>query len=250
MILEKAEIYPVKIYHGNVLEDPSFEEKDIHVLQDVIENLSPDTHSNLQKVQSRPAFTDTGLFLNNVEALNKVKEIFYDCCITLHEDKFPQFKGKLKVYDSIARGLVVNHNTTVQDTMSNHPWSYTGILVCRVPDNLPAGQGDMVFIDPLPATDHNDQFGITSKKGNLAIFPGWLKYRFRPIQYEQGIYDTVMFLVMNAMVVHTTTEEHLKTEIEKSRNSIFKDPHSEQVDDLMQLGPSPSNPGEIDIGDF
>jgi hypothetical protein len=250
MILERTDIYPIKIYHGNMLDDPNFEEQDIITLQDVIENLSPDTHSNLQRPQSMPAHTDTGLFLNNVAALNKVREIFHDCCLTLHEDKFPNFKGKLKIYDSIARGLVINHNTTVQETMSNHPWSYTGILVCRVPDNLSKGQGDLVFIDPLPASDHNDQYGINSEKGNLVVFPGWLKYRLRPIQIEQGTYDTVMFLVMNAMITHTTTEEHLKQELEKSKNTVMPALDNQSASDLNLLGPSTGVKGETDIGDF
>jgi hypothetical protein len=250
MILEKTDIYPIKVYHGNVLDDPNFEERDIIDLQDVIENLSPDTHANLQNPQSMPAHTDTGLFLNNVSALNKIKEIFHDCCLTLHEDKFPNFKGKLKIYDSIARGLVINHNTTVQETMSNHPWSYTGILVCRVPENLPNGQGDLVFIDPLPASDHNDQHGINSQKGNLVIFPGWLKYRLRPIKLEQGTYDTVMFLVMNAMVTHVTTEEHLKQEIEKSKHAVMAEIDAQAASDINLLGPSTGVSGETDIGDF
>jgi len=248
MILEKTEIYPVRLYFGNILDDGNITENDLITIQDVIENLSPDTHTNLHKPQSRPAITDTGLFYDNVAAINKVKKLFHDSCISLHEDKFPQFKGKLKVYDSVARGVVVNHNTTVLETMSNHPWTYTGILFCRVPPNLGQGMGDVVFQDPTPASDYNDLHGLFPVKGNISIFPGWLKYRFRPISIEQGAYDTIMMMVMNCMIVHTITEAELRAEQEK-RNAEA-DPHAAKVNELFQLGPQPKNPGEVDIGEY
>lgn len=244
MRLEKTDIYPTRVYFGNVLQESDITENDIINIQDVIENMSPNTHANLHKPQSRPATTDTGLFFDNVACINKVREVFHDCCISLHEDKFPNFKGHLKIYDSIAKGIVVNHNTTVQETMSNHPWSYTGILFVRVPPNLKQGDGDVVFQDPLPTSDYNDQHGLFPIKGNIAIFPGWLKYRFRPISVEQGTYDTIMMLVMNAMVVHTTTEDALQAARSEGEP---RDTNTEKATEIFQLGPT-GNPGEIDIG--
>lgn len=255
MNLNATEIYPVKIWHGNVLDDESeFTQDDIINLQDVIENLSPDTHGNLQKPQSPPAHTDTGLFLQPVRTIEKIKDIFHDAVISLHEHTYPQFKGKLKVYDSVARGFVLNHNTTINDTMSNHPWSYTAVLVCRTPENLEPGQGDLVFIDPLPTSDRNDKHGISSNKlGTIAVFPGWLKYRLSPISKEQGTYDTVMLLVMNAMVVHTQNEEALKEEI-KQYQVESAIPREEMLiseeGDVHQLGAISDTPSEVDISEI
>jgi hypothetical protein len=249
MSLEKAHIYPVEISHGNVLAE--FGDEAMIAFQEIIENTSPDTHGNLQKPQSEPAITDDGLFMHEVGSIKQLKEMFEQQAIELHESKFPNLKGKLRIYDSVAKGIVINHNTTVQQTMSNHPWTYTGILVCRVPPNLPRGQGDVVFIDHSPVSDLNDTYGLVTEKGNMTIFPGWLKYRLRPISLEQGTYDTVMMIIMNTMIVHETLNEHVEKETEKWRQEYNISSGDElDIDDLDHLGPSNTNPGEIDIGEI
>lgn len=250
MSLQKAHIYPITISHGNVLEDIG--EDGMIAFQEIIENTSPDTHGNLQEPQSEPAMTDDGLFLHDVNSIKQLKKMFEDQALAIHEETFPNLKGKLRIYDSIAKGIVINHNTTVQQTMSSYPWTYTGILMCRVPPNLPQGQGDVVFIDPKPVSEVNDSYGLVTEKGNMTIFPSWLKYRLRPISLEQGTYDTVMMIIMNTMITHETLDEHVERETEKWKQEMGNpEPMSNfDVDDIDHLGPTNANPGEVDIGEI
>ena len=254
MNLSLADIYPLKIAHGNL--SSTFTRDEFISIQDAIENTSHDTHDRLNKPQSLPAVTDDGLFLyKSHQALSRMKEIFHESCIEIHEAKFPHLKGKFNVYDSVCKGLIINSKTTVQDTMSNYPWHYTGIVIVRAPENLPRGQGDIVFIDPLPVSEKGDAAGINAVLGNMTIFPSWLKYRLRPIAFQEHQYDTVMMLVMNAFVVHDRLEDHQARENTRVQQSTEAQ--------AFQLGPSTQweevelgvkdqdqKPGEFDIGKF
>ena len=254
MNLELTDIYPVKIAHGTLIS--SFSRDDFITLQDAIENTSHETHDRLNKPQSLPAVTDDGLFLHeNHVALARMKKIFHESCIEIHESKFSNLKGKFNVYDSVCKGYIINSKTTVQDTMSNYPWHYTGIVIVRAPEKLPSGQGDIVFIDPLPVSEKGDAAGIKSVLGNIAIFPSWLKYRFRPIAFQEHQYDTVMMLVMNAFVTHERLEDFqakeknsLSSNAEASAFQLGPTGQREEVELHIQDGDQ--KPGEFDIGKF
>ena len=248
MSLEQAAIYPINISYGSLSD--KWEDSTFIKFQDIIENTSPDTHANLQKPQSEPAVTDDGLLLHDVLELKELKEIFEKECLRIHDETFPTMKGRFQVYETVGKGIVVNHNTTIQQTLSNHPWNYTGLFVVRVPPNLKPGEGDVVFLDPKPVSDVNDQFGLTVEKGNIAVFPSWLKYRFRPLTLEQGTYDTVMYIMMHTMIVHKTLDSHVAEEREKWMEEMGtpNEMQSLDVDDVDQLGPSNTNPDETDIG--
>ena len=249
MSLAISDIYSTKIYSGSFVD--TFTNDQFMRLQELVENLSVDTHPNLLKPQSQPAKTDQFLFLyKNHKEIQEVKNIFEQTCIDIHESKYPSFKTKLHVYNSVCTGAIINSLTTVQETMSNYPWHYTGIAFIRSPENLPNGQGDVVFIDPLPVSEQGDIAGITAKKGNIAVFPSWLKYRFRPVAFKENENDTVMILIMNAMVVHQRYEDY-----EKLHSKL------EEADPVFQLGPTGGsmetelnvedvldNKREIDIG--
>lgn len=239
MSLEIFNLYPTKIYSGSFVN--AFTNDQFARLQELVENLSVDTHSNLLKPQSLPAKTENYLFLyKNHKEIQEIKNIFEQTCIDIHESKFPSFKGKLHVYDSVCTGVIINSLTTIQDTMSNYPWHYTGIAVIRAPENLPSGQGDIVFQDPLPVSEFGDAAGIVAQKGNIAIFPSWLKYRFRPVSFKENENDTVMLLVMNAMIVHERYEEFEATNKPESENSP-----------VFQLGPTGgSHEVELNVEDM
>jgi hypothetical protein len=254
MNLSLADIYPLKIAHGNL--SSTFTRDEFISIQDAIENTSHETHDRLNKPQSLPAVTDDGLFLHpSHKALVKMKEVFYESCIEIHEAKFPHLKGKFNVYDSVCKGLIINSKTTVQDTMSNYPWHYTGIAIVRAPDDLPPGQGDIVFIDPLPVSEKGDAAGITAKIGNMTIFPSWLKYRLRPIAFQEHQYDTVMMLVMNAFVVHDRLEDYEARERNKSQQlteapAFQLGPTGEWNEVELGVQGGDQKPGEFDIGRF
>jgi hypothetical protein len=258
MNMELIDIYPVKIATYDLKQILTVDE--FVSLQDAVENTSADTHERLKKPQSPPAVTDSTLFMNeNHTALMKIKKDFHESCIALHESKFPNLAGKFHIYDSICKGIVVNSMTTMQDTMSNYPWHYTGIAIVRAPDTLPEGQGDVVFIDPLPVSEKGDQHGVIAKRGNMTIFPSWLKYRFRPIAYQETEYDTVMMLVMNSFVVHERLEDFAAKERaayrgEESEAPLFQlGPTGDRGDTELTIEP-PSNDSDasdgIDIGRF
>lgn len=228
MILTLADIYPTKVAQGSLID--TFTREEFISIQDAVENTSFETHERLHKPQSLPAVTDNRLFLHRHAALTRMKFEFETGCIAIHEEKYPYLKGKFSIYESICKGVILNSKTTVQDTMSNYPWHYTGIAIIRAPENLPTGQGDIVFVDPLPVSEKGDQSGITAKLGNMAIFPAWLKYRFRPIAWQENEYDTVMMLIMNAFVVHERLEDF---EIKEKNNYNLTG-----ESDVLHLGPS------------
>jgi len=66
-----------------------------------------------------------------------------------------------------------------------------------------------------------------------------LKYRFRPIAYQETEYDTVMILVMNSFVVHERLEDYAAKE-----RAAYKGEPTEAP--LFQLGPT-GDRGETEI---
>lgn len=239
MNLNPSDIYPTRIYSGNVSE--YFFENDFLQFQDLIENSSHHTHENLKKYQSLPATTNNALFeQSNSESLRKLKKLFEEFCLKLHGEKYPNMSDKLFVHESVCKGLVVNKMTTVQPTQSFYPWHYTGVLIVRTPADLDPKEGGITFIDPTPVSDINDQYGIISKKGNMSVFPSWLKFRFTPITNQSNENDTVMMLIMNCFLTHQKVKDY-KEIVEK-----FADQYEES--DLNVLSGSIAEKSETDIG--
>jgi len=208
MSLNPSDIYPVRIHSGNVQE--SFFENDFLSFQDIIENSSHEQHSNLRNYQSLPCVTSKTIFTDHgdSEHVRKLKKMFEESCLGLHADKYPKMRDKLFIHESICQGLVLNKMTTIQLTQSFYPWHYTGVFFVRSPEDLDPAEGGITFIDPLPVSDESDTFGIMAKKGNIVIFPSWLKFRFSPIKFQSHENGAVMMFIMNCFITHQKFKDY------------------------------------------
>lgn len=244
MKLNPSEIYPTKIFSG-LMPEEIFSLEEYGVLQDIVVNSSMETHDNLSTFPNLPAYTNNALFEKDVDILNKLKKQFENYCIELHEEKYPNLKDKIFVHDINCKGIIINKNTTIQETFSYYPWHYTGIFCVRAPKDLKGNDGGIFFIDPLPVSEKNDQYGLKAVKGNFAVIPSWLKFRFSPVSYQSDDNDTVIYFIMNAFLTHQKIKDYMS--VVKSLSEEASSNYDER-DLTMTLSPDQVKETETDIG--
>jgi hypothetical protein len=232
MKLDIANIYPTTVRYGVV---ESLTQQDFLKIQDAVENRLRNTEQ-MEEIHSDPGYTDEGLFTILEAPFSNIKDLFEKTALEMHEELYPNMKGKFSTYDIMCRGLIYGQ-TTHELVRCNAPWHYTGVLIAKSPEKLKHPEGAITFLDPRPYSGEVDRFQIDSHKGLLIIFPSWQRYIVNAIKSTN---DTVVMLNMHVMFTHETNY--------KNKVQYVGPGYVAEGVDVLNL--SDPEEGEVDIGRF
>lgn len=236
MKFEKVALYPTIVNCGFV-ED--FNEKDYTLIQDAIENRLRNK-DQMETIHSDPGYTDEGLFLITEGPFPKLKEMFENIALEMHEELYPALKGKFTVLDSMCRGVAFRQTT--HDTVHcNVPWHYSAIFIAKSPAGLKHPEGSITFLDPRPYSAEVDLYQLEPKKGLLVVFPSWQRHVVNAIK---SMDEVVMMLHMHVMFIH---DVNLKEKVKYIGAGYKANPDDV---DIVNIADSDSDEGEVDIGRF
>jgi hypothetical protein len=234
MKFDQVPLYPTTVHCG-VADDLS--DSDFVYIQDAIENRLRNKEQ-LKEIHCDPGYTDEAFFGITQGAFPKIKQLFEETALAMHEELYPGLKGKFKILDSMCRGVVYNQNT--HDTPHcNVPWHYSGIFIAKSPKNLNYPEGAITFLDPRPYSAEINLYQLESKRGVFVIYPSWQRFEVNAIK---SVNDTLMMLHMHIMFLHDTEIKNSKFEY---IGPGYKHPDLKEVD-VLPL--SDDEDGEVDIG--